>query len=110
MAVALTPQVPPIALDRDGVLRVAGTRVTVDTIVEAFEEGASAEEIASQYPAVSLPDVYSVIAYYLQHRAEIDAYLTGRQAAAAEAHGAARSATAGTSLREVLLSRRGRRD
>ena len=106
MAVALTPQVPPIAADRDGVLRVSGTRVTVDTIVEAFEEGASAEEIASQYPVVPLPDVYSVIAYYLQHRTEIDAYLAGRQIAKAAAHRTARSGSATSSLREVLLSRR----
>jgi uncharacterized protein (DUF433 family) len=51
----------PIHTDADGVVRVAGTRVTLDTIVAAFDAGASAEEIAQQYSSVPLPDVYSVI-------------------------------------------------
>jgi uncharacterized protein (DUF433 family) len=106
MAVALTPQVPPIAPDRDGTLRVSGTRVTVDTIVEAFEEGVSAEEIASQYPVVPLSDVYAVIAYYLHHRAEIDAYLAARRVVQTEAHAAFRGAPAAATVRERLLARR----
>jgi uncharacterized protein (DUF433 family) len=106
LAVALTPQVPPIAADRDGVLRVSGTRVTVDTIVEAFEEGVSAEEIASQYPVVPLSDVYAVIAYYLQHRAEIDAYLAARRSAQAEAHGALGRVVGAPTVRGILLARR----
>ena len=55
----------PIHTDADGVVRVAGTRVTLDTIVAAFDAGAAAEEIAEQYSSVPLPDVYSVITYYL---------------------------------------------
>ena len=106
MAVALTPQIPPIAPDSDGVLRVSGTRVTVDTIVEAFEEGAAAEEIASQYPVVPLPDVYAIIAYYLHHRSEIDAYLAARRIAQTEAHAASRGAPAAATVRERLLARR----
>ena len=57
----------PIHTDADGVVRVAGTRVTLDTIVAAFDAGATAEEIAQQYPSVGLADVYSVITYYLRH-------------------------------------------
>ncbi|HYV38047.1 MAG TPA: DUF433 domain-containing protein, partial [Gemmataceae bacterium] len=55
----------PLLLDSDGVLRVSETRVTLDTIVGAFTEGATAEEIAQQYPSVPLADVYAVIGYYL---------------------------------------------
>ena len=40
----------PIETDVDGVIRVAGTRVTLDTLVEAFNEGGTAEEITQQYP------------------------------------------------------------
>ena len=58
----------PIHTDADGVVRVAGTRVTLDTIVGAFEAGATAEEIAQRYPTVPLVDVYSVITYYLRHK------------------------------------------
>ena len=53
----------PIHTDVDGVVRVAGTRVTLDTIVGAFDAGATAEEIAQQYSSVPLADVYSVITY-----------------------------------------------
>jgi uncharacterized protein (DUF433 family) len=106
MAVALTPLLPPITTDRDGVLRVSGTRVTVETIVEAFEEGAAAEEIASQYPVVPLPDVYAVIAYYLQHRSEIDAYLADRRDANADPQPANRQEPGVSRVREMLLARR----
>lgn len=69
----------PLQTDADGVIRVAGTRVTLDTLVAAFDAGATAEEIAQQYPSVALADIYLVIAYYLRHPSEIRAYLTQRQ-------------------------------
>jgi len=78
------PVVDPIPLetDADGVIRVSKTRVTLDTIVAAFTEGATAEEIAQQYPTVPLPDVYYVIGYYLRRHAEVEAYLARRRAQA----------------------------
>ena len=72
----------PIITDNDGVIRIAGTRVTLDALVDAFQEGATAEEIAQQYPAVSLADIYSLIGYYLRRRPEIEAYLIQRRQAA----------------------------
>lgn len=69
----------PLVLAEDGrVIRVAGTRITLDALIGAFRRGASAEEIAQDYPALSLPDVYAVIAYYLRHRSEVDEYLGKR--------------------------------
>jgi uncharacterized protein (DUF433 family) len=62
-----------------GVLRITGTRVSLDSVIYAFEEGATAEEIVQQYPTLNLADVYSVIAYYLQNRAEIEEYLEKRR-------------------------------
>jgi uncharacterized protein (DUF433 family) len=73
-----SPQVVPLAADADGVIRVAGTRVTLDTVAEAFEQGATAEEIVQQYPSVSLADVYSVLGYVLRHQQEVAAYLHER--------------------------------
>ena len=55
------------------------TRVTLDTVVSAFVRGATAEEIAHQYPSLDLADVYSVIGYYLRRRSEIEDYLRQRQ-------------------------------
>ena len=75
-----TPQteVVPIEL-RNGVIRVGGTRVTLDTIINAFNRAMSAEEIAIAYPAVSLADVYAVIAYYLRHQDEVNSYISERE-------------------------------
>lgn len=69
----------PLKTDADGVVRVGGTRVTLDTVVAAFGEGATAEEIVYQYPSLDLADVYAVIGYYLQRRSDIEAYLRRRQ-------------------------------
>lgn len=63
----------------DGVIRIAGTRVTLDTLVAAYDEGCSAELIVNQYPSLKLAEVYSIISYLLQHRQEIDRYLLQRE-------------------------------
>ena len=70
----------PLSLDGDGVARVGGTRVTLETVVDAFKRGATAEEIAHQYPSVELSDIYSVLGYYLNQRQEVEAYLGERSA------------------------------
>jgi uncharacterized protein (DUF433 family) len=75
--------VVPLFTDPQGAIRVRGTRVTLDTIVTAFGAGATAEEIAQKFPTVALADVYQIIAHYLNHTAEIDAYLIKREGEAA---------------------------
>ncbi|ERN41501.1 hypothetical protein KR51_00020800 [Rubidibacter lacunae KORDI 51-2] len=76
----LTPATDPTPLARnaDGVVLVRGTRVTLDTVVTAFQQGATAEEIATRYPALRLADVYGTIHFYLNHREEVAAYLRQR--------------------------------
>jgi uncharacterized protein (DUF433 family) len=69
----------PLAVDRDGVARIGGTRVALDVVVAAFREGATAEEIAQQYTSLRLADVYSVVGYYLRHRSEVEEYLRERE-------------------------------
>ncbi len=64
-----------------GVIRVGGTRVTLDTIVEAFDEGLTAEEIGQQYPTLTLADIYGAITYYLNHKDAVDEYLAQRSSA-----------------------------
>jgi uncharacterized protein (DUF433 family) len=76
--------VVPLFTDPHGAIRVRGTRVTLDTIVTAFRAGATAEEIVQKFPSIALADVYQIIAHYLNHTAEIDAYLSQRQTEATE--------------------------
>jgi uncharacterized protein (DUF433 family) len=78
MAERVTIETIPLATGDDGVIRVSGTRVTLETIVAAFRDGATAEEIAQQYPSVPLPDIYQVIGYYLRHSEELQTYLALR--------------------------------
>ena len=79
MVLALTTEIIPLTVDPHGVLRVGNTRVTLDTVLAAFADGATAEEIVQQYPSLHLADVYSVIGYYLRHTAEVDVYLQQRR-------------------------------
>jgi uncharacterized protein (DUF433 family) len=59
-------------------LRVGSSRVTLDTVVEAFREGMTPEGIVQQYPSLRLGEVYSVIGYVLNHPQEVDTYLRDR--------------------------------
>jgi uncharacterized protein (DUF433 family) len=96
----------PLETDPDGVVRIGTTRVTLDTLVAAFAQGATPEEIAQQYPTVALADVYAVISYYLQRRAEVDHYLERRRQEAEETRLASEARYNPVGIRERLLARR----
>jgi uncharacterized protein (DUF433 family) len=76
----------PLKEDGDGVIRVAQTRVTLDTVVHTYLDGAAAEEIVQQYPSLNLADVYAVISYFLRHSADVESYLQKRQTQADSVH------------------------
>src|SRR5579883_2478042 len=80
-AMPLTIQTDPIPLraDEHGVIRVGDSQVLLDIVIREFNHGAEPEAIARGYPTLNLADVYGVIAYYLRHRQEIDAYLHTRR-------------------------------
>jgi uncharacterized protein (DUF433 family) len=80
MSAVFATAVVPLITDPHGTIRVRGSRVTLDTIVTAFQGGATAEEIAQKFPAVALADIYQIIAHYLNHTPEVDAYLAQRHA------------------------------
>lgn len=84
MTLPLEAEPLPLHTDRDGTIRIGRTRVPLETVVYAFNEGAAAEEIAYRYPALELADIYSTITYYLQHRTAVDEYLEERDARATE--------------------------
>ena len=60
---------------RNGGFYVAGTRVSLDSVIYSFRRGSSPEAIQSEYPLLALAQVYGAIAFYLDHQAEIDEYL-----------------------------------
>jgi uncharacterized protein (DUF433 family) len=65
----------PLKMDEHGTIRVSGTRVTLDTVIACYHQGDSPEAIHEGFDVLPLNDIYAVIAYYLAHRDELDAYL-----------------------------------
>lgn len=106
MLLDLRPEPVPLVTDQQGVLRVAGSRVTLDAVVDIFQAGATPEEIAQQYPSLALGDVYAVVTYYLRHREQVDSYLEGRRAAAARIRSENEARQEPDGLRDRLLARR----
>lgn len=106
MPLALTVDPIPLISDANGVVRIQGTRVTLDTVVTAFLEGATAEEILEQYPSLQLSDIYIVLGYYLRHKTEVDAYLLERQRRALEVRQEAEKRFNPVGIRDRLLARR----
>jgi uncharacterized protein (DUF433 family) len=64
---------------REGVYYIAGTRISLDSIIYAFREGCSPEAIREDFEGLTLAHVYGAIAYYLDHLADIDGYLSRRK-------------------------------
>jgi uncharacterized protein (DUF433 family) len=71
------PLTLPIPLHQEpaGVLRVGTSRVLLELVIHAYQQGESPEGIVEMYPALELGDVFAVIAYYLAHRDDVDEYL-----------------------------------
>jgi len=107
LGASLTPTSPPLIVDADGVARVGGTRVTLDTVIGAYQDGASPEEIVLSYDSLDLADVHAVIAYYLRNRRTVEGYLSRRQQVAEAVRRENEQRWPARDIRERLLARRG---
>jgi uncharacterized protein (DUF433 family) len=94
VALSIAADPIPLNVDPHGTVRVAGTRLTLETVIEIFNQGASPQEIVAAFPDLDLAHVYAVIAYYLRRRADVDAYLREQEAKAA-------------SMRRTIVARQG---
>ena len=70
---------PPLRADEGGAVRVGNTRLSLDLIVEQYENGMTPEDMVRAYDTLVLADAYAVIAYYLRYRDEVRAYLKQRE-------------------------------
>ncbi len=93
-------------MDEAGVLRLTGTRVSLDSVIYAFDEGATPEEIAQAFTTLDLAAIYSVLGYYLQNRAEVEKYLEQRKVQREELRKELESQFNPHGLRERLLARK----
>src|ERR1035438_1391389 len=93
---------------KDGNYYVAGTRVSLDSIVHAFRRGESPETICQNFDLLRLEEVYGAIAYYLAEQTDIDAYLVRQGETWAE--GKRHAEPLPTDLRARLEQHRGERN
>ncbi len=68
----------PLKLDEDGAIRVSGTRITLDTLINFYQQHETPEDLHEGFPNVPLADIYAVISYYLANQTEVNSYLDRR--------------------------------
>ena len=108
MVTIIEPKEKPVTKGEGGVLRVGNTRVSLDSLVYAFNEGAAAEEIVYRYPSINLMQAYAAITYYLQNKPQIDAYIKEREKEREVIKAEIETQFPTASIRERLLSRIGK--
>jgi uncharacterized protein (DUF433 family) len=74
---------PPLRLDEGNVIRVGKSRVSLDVLVDQYENGMTPEAMVRAYDTLALPEVYAAIGYYLDHVEAVAVYLKRRQSEAA---------------------------
>jgi uncharacterized protein (DUF433 family) len=98
---------PPLRQDTSGAIRVGETRVLLELVIRAFQDGATPEVIVQRYPTTTLTDIYAVIAYYLRHREVVERYLVEREQRADTVRGRIEASQGDLSeIRTRLLSQR----
>jgi uncharacterized protein (DUF433 family) len=95
----------PLRVDEGGIIRVGKSRVSLELVVEQYENGMTPEDLVRAYDTLVLADVHAAIAYYLRHRDEVRAYLKRREEEA-EALRVKIEAEHTRIAREELLARR----
>lgn len=79
MVLEIHTDIAPLHTNLDGTVYIGESRVTLTTLISAFQRGDSPEQIVDSFDVLSLADVYAVIAYYLKHRVEVDTYIHEQQ-------------------------------
>jgi uncharacterized protein (DUF433 family) len=106
MSLLLAAESLPLQADESGVVRIGSTRVSLASMIYDYKNGATAEQIAFDYPTLDLADIHAVIAYYLRHLQEVETYLAEQEKEAAEIRLQIESVVATGQIRERLLARR----
>lgn len=58
----------PLERNQQGVIRVTGTRVSLDSILHAYyQEAATAEEIVMRFPTCRIEDIYTILSWALHN-------------------------------------------
>lgn len=103
----IEPLTVPLRLDEEGTIRLKDSRLTLDVILEAYQEGASPVTIAGWFDSLTLADVYAILGFYLSNKEQVDEYLHRREQEAEEIRRQIEaSQPPRPGFREVLLARK----
>ena len=105
MTYDVEPVVVPLRRDDHGVLRVGGTRVTLESVLGAYLQGESPDGIVERFPTLHPADVHATLAWYLRHRDEAEAYLAETRLEFEAGRREAAQRNAGALTRARLLAR-----
>ncbi|MBC8115765.1 MAG: DUF433 domain-containing protein [Candidatus Saccharimonas sp.] len=105
MTTGISAEPVPIQMDGSGTYRIAETRVTLDSVLAAYQSGATAEAIADRFPSIGLADVYAVISWYLHHMEQAHEYLRARHTEAEQLRQQVEQRFPADGLRQRLLCR-----
>lgn len=106
MSVVISTSEIKLTKIKAGVFRIGDTRVSLDSVIIAFNQGSAPEEIVYDFDSLTLSEVYATISYYLQHREEVDSYLAERAKKNEQLREAIEARFNPTGIRERLLARR----
>ena len=104
LAIEVSPV--PLRADEHGVMRIGQTRVRLDTVITAWRQGESPEQIVENFDVLDLADVYAVISYYLRHRTEVEAYVERNRQEGEQLRAEHERQFPSAGIRERLLARR----
>lgn len=96
----------PLTQWEDGTIRIAGSRVKLDSIIHQFNLGETAEGIQDCFPSLTLREIYGAIFYYLENTEALDEYLRGQRQAAEEGRRFIENHFDTSVLRERIRARR----
>lgn len=105
MSLVVESPTVPLRTDEHGVMRIGDTRVRLDTVITAWKQGESPEQIVENFDVLDLADVYAVISYYLNHREEVERYLERNRDEAERVRAEMESRFPQAGIRERLLAR-----
>ena len=97
---------PPLSQFDDGVVRISGTRIPLERVIRSFLAGSTPEQIAQDYDALAIEDVYAVISYFLHHRGEVEVYLGAARQEARTIQDESEQVWSPAEIRARLLARR----
>jgi uncharacterized protein (DUF433 family) len=75
MSITLETLHVPLSTLSDGSLVITGTRLPLELLISDYQRGLTPQQLANHYSGLSLGDVYGVLAYYHQHREQVNHYV-----------------------------------